>query len=164
MKRNSQRRPDDWTALGELDEIVDRLFDDLDGTGSVARRANKALQPAAAAPHADRRAVDVPPVDSAEAMSSLPRRSAGSDEIDGAEEREVASGAAEPDAQACSLSREEADFIAHAVDWLAPRPNAERLLERIRSSLPEQDAEADFRATADASDRPRLPPGPKDGL
>jgi len=164
MKRNSQRRPDDWAALGELDEIVDRLFDDLDSPGSAARRADRALQPAAAAARAGRRAFDGPTADSAEAVSSLPRLPAVSDEVDKAEEPEVASSEAEPGTQACPLSPEEADFITHAVNWLAPRPNAGPLLDRIRSSLPEQYAGTEYRAPTDASDPPRLPPDPRDGL
>jgi hypothetical protein len=163
MKRSSQRRPDDWAALGELDAIVDRLFDDLDSAGPTVRRADRAMGPAAAASRAGRRTADGPPTDSDEAMSSLPRSPAVSEDVDKIAEREAASDEAEPATQARPLAPEEADFIAHAVDWLAPRSNAELLLERIRWSLSEQDAGAEHRAPPDASDPAALPPDPKNG-
>src|SRR6516165_2578725 len=74
MIRNTQLRPRNWAALGELDEIVDRLFDDLDRVGPAVRRAGRAMEPVAATPRGGRHHMaDAMAAASPETTTDVPR-------------------------------------------------------------------------------------------
>jgi hypothetical protein len=151
MTKMSQRRRT-RAAYGELDEIVVRLFDDLaaqdklpESTVSAVRRAaspqpssrrpNHRPMPASAADSAPRRDLGVRPVRNA-ASENEPDgptpRPAVPDEFD--IERLFAD-ESQHDDDADSLTPEEEKFIEHVVAWLAPRQNADLLLDRIEQTL-----------------------------
>jgi hypothetical protein len=161
MIRSTQLRPRNWAALGELDEIVDRLFDDLDRVGPGIRGAGKGTEPVAATPRDGRRTADGLSAESPEASTDLSRPPVPSEAPGGPEERASTPEEAASALQARPLPPEDADFVARTVAWLACRPNADLLLERIRSTLLEPPVRVENPASTDASDHPQFLPDPK---
>jgi hypothetical protein len=159
MIRNAQLRPRNRAALGELDEIVDRLFDDLDRVGPGIRRAARATEPVAATPRDGRRIPDGPAAESPKAdLSSPPAPSQTPSEP---EERTSASEEAASVLQEHPLPPEDADFVARAVAWLACRPHADLLLDRVRSNLFKLGARVEDHAPTATSDQAQSVPDPK---
>jgi hypothetical protein len=139
-------------AYGELDEIVVQLFDDLATEGELPESAVPAARRAASSQPGSRRPNHRPmPASTADSAPRrdlgvrLARNAASENEPDGPAPR-----AAVPDQfdierlfpdesqredDADSLMPEEEKFIEHVVAWLAPRPNADLLLDRIEDTL-----------------------------
>ena len=151
MTRMSQR-PRSRSAYGELDAIVVQLFDDLATEDGLPRSAVSAAMRAASSQRSPRPADQRPRP--ASSVESRPRRDQGErltgdeaseNEPNGPAQRGGASeefdlerlfaeeSRLEEDAQ--SLTPEEEKFIQDAVAWLAPRPNADLLLDRIQETV-----------------------------
>jgi hypothetical protein len=139
--------------LGELDEIVIQLFDDLDGKSLATQTPRPATELRAAEPHspprtAERRSAEPSgaEIDEAEAQESAaedapPQQFLESGEASGAVRRESLPPLSGIEAEAeLSVPSDDKGFIDLAVTWLASRPNAEHLLERIWLSLIEREA------------------------
>jgi hypothetical protein len=151
MKKLSQRQRT-RAAYGELDEIVVQLFDDLAAGDDLPESAVSSPMRGVSSQRSSRRpihrSVPTSTVDSAQRFDldarptrnhtpqsqpngSTPRTSVP-EEFD--MEPLFADESRSSDA-AESLTREEEKFIEDVVSWLAPRPNAGLLLERMEENL-----------------------------
>jgi hypothetical protein len=172
MKKSSEAGRPSRTALGELDEIVIQLFDDLDGESLAAQMAKPATEFRAAAPHSPRRTADQrsaepsgAELDEAEARESVvedmpSQQLLEPDDESGTAQSESLSQATRPEAGIeLSVPSDDQDFIERAVTWLAKRPNAEHLLEQIWLSVIEH-AAAEERACGATDESDGGPPQP----
>jgi hypothetical protein len=155
----TQTRPRQWnrSAFGELDEIVVQLFDDLaNGKARLRRAAPVAKKNGPAQPNLDReidRSVQVPTTEAArsstEAAGSRPPKNVVSESQFDSLARDTVADDEElftdelwyqDESASLALTPEEEQFVKDAAAWLAPRPNADLLLERMCEVVLHQDA------------------------
>src|SRR5262249_5826198 len=146
-----RQRQSTRTAYGELDDIVVQLFDDLAGEETSLRQARSPMR-AAQRQRNPRRENDRPRTGArAETMPrhDVTRRPAQSDastsQPDGPPPRSQASddfdveglfaGESLHEENADAFSPEEEKYIRDVAQWLAPRPNADLLLDLLAETL-----------------------------
>jgi hypothetical protein len=150
-------RPKQWNrlAFGELDEIVAQLFDDFASGDALIRKTEPVAKRNGPAPSNLHREIDRSeqvsteetarsPTDGMAGRSpkNIPHKSQifDSSSVADHEERFTDETWYEGQSASLTLTPEEELFVKHTAAWLAPRPNADLLLERILEVARHQEA------------------------